>query len=641
MGNCNSVVPHDGTITPEQRVEYLKHTPFFMYLDTDALLNELADCFAVTIFVEAGQKLKDDDSGNMYIVAKGEMELSTVIPTTQRKTGFQKGFLCSKFAGDIVNKKSTEKDAKRRVSKAKLQDFVEDVSLYAKVDSTLMVCNDEKFKNFLKTHESLRPLMQQIVKSDISNYLAPLPFLKNIKESQISLLAAMCKYEAFEEKATLFNQGDEGDKLFIILSGQTDVTIGKTGLDEGQAEETDSDGRARQFRKSFNATKNGELFSDVYSEDHKATESGDNASPRESSPRPSTDDESETFLASMKPGDYFGETALMVNIPRTTTVRTRKKSLFLTIDKVAFQNFLRVCPDVTERMNDVMKDRMIGKLSSMDIPFLQGISPEMFSEFAHGVEMHELDENAVVFKEGDMGDRFYIIIHGEMRVEMGAAQGSGGQPAAKPAEQGGKENQKGALKRSMSMDIGHLGPGKYFGEMALVSHSTRAASVVSNTHAILMSVGADVFHKIFDANPQALCEFKLRCLQEKAELKHILAHPTGLSMFNVFLKKELADENIQFWVAVNNFKKDVSQEAAKELYDKYISESAELQVNVPGKMRKEVNKLITGEGTVGADIFDGSQDEIYKLMVRDNFARFKKTPEFKDFFENLGIFISD
>lgn len=606
---------------PAQRVEHLKHTPFFMYLDTEALLEELAGCFDSTICVEAGEKLMEVESDKMYIVAKGEMELSTVIPTTQRKSLFQKGFLCSKFPGDIVNKKSTEKDAKRRVSKAKLQDFVEDVSLYAKVDSVLLECNEEKFEKFMKEHESLRSLMQQIVQSDIGNYLSPLPFLKGIKESQISLLAAMCKYEAFDGKATLFNQGDEGDKLYIILSGQSDVTLQKDGGD-------DAGDQGRKFRKSINLTKNGELFSDI--------PVGDDSD----SPRPSIEEE-HTFLASMKAGDYFGETALMVNIPRTTTVRTRDKSLFLTIDKVAFHNFLRVCPDVKDRMNEVMKDRMIGKLSSMDIPFLQGISPEMFSEFAHGVEMHEMEKDAVVFKEGEMGDRFYIIIHGEVRVEMGSGHGhghGGGEDATKAAGNGAPLKK---MSRSMSMDIGHLGPGKYFGEMALVAHSTRAASVVSNTHAILMSVGADVFHKIFDANPQALCEFKLRCLQEKAELKHILAHPTGLSMFNVFLKKELADENIQFWVAVNNFKSDVSNAAAKDLYDKYISESAELQVNVPGKMRKQVNKLVAGEAAVGADIFEGCQTEIYKLMVRDNFARFKKTPEFKDFFENLGIFISD
>lgn len=266
----------------------------------------------------------------------------------------------------------------------------------------------------------------------------------------------------------------------------------------------------------------------------------------------------------------------------------------------------------------------------MDIPFMQGISPEMFLTFAHSVEMHEMPKDTVIFKEGDIGDRFYIVIHGEVRVETGSGN-----------KDGNKEDGKPRMKRAMSMDIGHLGPGKYFGEMALVAHTERSATCACNTHAILMSVGSDVFHKIFDDNPQALCEFKLRCLQEKAELKHILVHPTGLNMFNAFLKKELADENIQFWVAVNEFKKDASQEAAKALYDKFISESGELQVNVPGKMRKEISKIVSGDaGDVNVDIFEGSQNEIYKLMVRDNFARFKKTPEFTDFFENLGIFIS-
>ena len=44
----------------------------------------------------------------------------------------------------------TQKDAKRRVSKAKLQDFVDDVSLYAKEDTLLLMCDDEKFETFLK-----------------------------------------------------------------------------------------------------------------------------------------------------------------------------------------------------------------------------------------------------------------------------------------------------------------------------------------------------------------------------------------------------------------------------------------------------------------------------------------------------------
>ena len=52
----------------------------------------------------------------------------------------------------------------------------------------------------------------------------------------------------------------------------------------------------------------------------------------------------------------------MVNIPRTTTVTTNEKSLFVTIGKHEFHNFLRVCPDVNYRMQQVMKDRMMSKV---------------------------------------------------------------------------------------------------------------------------------------------------------------------------------------------------------------------------------------------------------------------------------------
>ena len=523
-----------------------------------------------------------------------------------------------------------EKDAKRRVSHAKLQDYVEDVNLFAKVDTVLMVCDSEKFEKFLSEQESIRPEIENITKSDIGGYLEPLPFLKGIKESQITVLAAMCRYEAMDASTNLFAQGDDGDKLYILLAGQCDVLIDKDA--DADAEKTSprsgspKPNTGRAFRKSIAKTKNGELFSEGYK-----NEKAEDLSPRASG---QSDDESQTFLASLKAGDYFGETALMVNIPRTTTVRTRKKSLFLTIDKRAFHNFLRVCPDVKERMNQLMKDRMMSKLSNMDIPFFQGISPSMFSEFAHSVQMHEMDKDAVVFKEGEMGDRFYIIIHGEVRVECDGIANEGGD------KEGDDNANKKAITRQMTMDIGHLGPGKYFGEMALVAHSERSASVICNTHAIIMSIGSNVFHKIFDSNPQALCEFKLRCLQAKAELKHILSHPTGLSMFDTFLKKELADENIQFWTAVNDFKETVSKESAQALYEKYISEAADLQVNVPGKMRKAIKAVVDGE-EITEDIFEGSQNEIYKLMVRDNFARFKKTEEFKNFFENLGIFLND
>ena len=323
-------------------------------------------------------------------------------------------------------------------------------------------------------------------------------------------------------------------QLYILLHGCCSVVAYRDkSLVGGDA--------GRDFRVTLKNTANGEMFSEASEKNifsveaiRKEVEEG----VEEVDPGTPGDKEKVT-LANLKKGDYFGETALMVNIPRTTTVTTSQKALFVTIGKHEFHNFLRVCPDVNYRMKQVMKDRMMSKLSSMSIPFFTGISKEMFAEFAHNVEMHEMQKEEAVFKYGDKGDHFYLIIHGEVRIEMDKMVNVGNYSPK------GKEDKP--LRRSMSMDIGHLGPGKYFGEMALVDddHTQRSASAICNKHSILLSVGREVFHKIFDYNPQALVEFRLRVQQDKAELKHILAHPRGMNMFETFLKKEVSANELQ------------------------------------------------------------------------------------------------
>ena len=44
---------------------------------------------------------------------------------------------------------------------------------------------------------------------------------------------------------------------------------------------------------------------------------------------------------------------------------------------------------------------------------------------------------------------------------------------------------------------------------------------------------------------------------------------------------------------------------------------------------------------INQDLFDKAQNEIYELMVRDNYARFKRTPDFREIFKCLGILLDD
>ena len=112
-----------------------------------------------------------------------------------------------------------------------------------------------KYKEYLDKNPTLKEGIEAITHSNIADFMAPLPFLKGIKETQRSMLAAMCKYEALDTGEDLFREGDEGDKIYILLQGSCSVIAYR---DKSIISSTD-----REFRSTLNHTKNGEIFSDA------------------------------------------------------------------------------------------------------------------------------------------------------------------------------------------------------------------------------------------------------------------------------------------------------------------------------------------------------------------------------------------
>ena len=241
---------------------------------------------------------------------------------------------------------------------------------------------------------------------------------------------------------------------------------------------------------------------------------------------------------------------------------------------------------------------------------LSGIPPGEIKAFTNLVEINQLVDGDVVFCEGDVGDRFYIIIHGEVKIES----------------------------------CGLLGPGNYFGEMALVSNNPRSATVIATCNTILLSVNKESFHRIFASNKQALAEFRLRLLRGSAELFHVLAHSIGISMYHSFLRRIHAEESLDFWLAVDNFcsiafkNNDMMWQKGKSIFDQFCAESSEHQVNLPDCIRTVLQSSLEKKDTVQSKLFQEAKEEIYQLMVRDNYLKFKASPDCKELFERcLGV----
>ena len=276
-------------------------------------------------------------------------------------------------------------------------------------------------------------------------------------------------------------------------------------------------------------------------------------------------------------------------------------------------------------MTTVVKKRLLSKLSTLGIPFLNGITDDMFSSLADSVEINEVPKDHVVFRQGDVGDKFYIIVHGSVEVTLNTEEIDGDEPDSR---------------------LGSLGPGAYFGEMALVSadNNLRTATVTSTQKSVLLSIEKDKFIDIFGSNPQVLAEFELRVLKKRAKLGHILKHSLGLASFREYLEKEHAGENIDFWVAATTFAREFQQMTkeerltkAKHIFVTFCAEYADRQINLPHDIMLELESNIHKSDEVSRDIFDAALSEITLLMERDNFGRYKSSQEFRDHFNRLGI----
>ena len=134
-------------------------------------------------------------------------------------------------------------------------------------------------------------------------------------------------------------------------------------------------------------------------------------------------------------------------------------------------------------------------------------------------------KNTVVIEQGDESNSLYIVARGQMRVYL--------------ANEEGKE-----------LLIRNLGPGDYFGELALLGGIPRTASVMTETDARLLVVTKQGFVQCVRSNPDIALETirqlveKLSSLTEKTGVgrrgtfDHRQADATGSGAYGGFIARD-------------------------------------------------------------------------------------------------------
>ena len=189
------------------------------------------------------------------------------------------------------------------------------------------------------------------------------------------------------------------------------------------------------------------------------------------------------FFGVVKPGDIFGELAVIAGLPRSATAMAKINCRVLSLDEKQFHAALEKKPEFALMLMGTMVQRLrqsIAKLGAarpaagapaehsdiLDRKSLAGLQNELAAQ-----EPAAFPTGKVIMTAGAVGAFMYVVLEGRVVISVGNSV------------------------------VERVGPGGIFGEMALVDRSARAASATAQTDCRLLAISRTAFIKLVKAKP--------------------------------------------------------------------------------------------------------------------------------------------
>eukprot|EP00854_Cymbomonas_tetramitiformis_P013461 gene13461-15908_t len=161
----------------------------------------------------------------------------------------------------------------------------------------------------------------------------------------------------------------------------------------------------------------------------------------------------EKEVGTLQAGFGFGELALLYNCPRNATVEATEACILWVLDQAVYNALKRT------HAEKLLKEKM----ELVDsVPSFKVITGEHRAQLADSLEPMTFQENEFIVREGEVGDRFYIVQVGEVAVE------------------------------TAGMELVRLVAGAFFGERALINDDPRMATVVCKEKAKCLELSREV-----------------------------------------------------------------------------------------------------------------------------------------------------
>ncbi|MFC1744151.1 cyclic nucleotide-binding domain-containing protein [Candidatus Riflebacteria bacterium] len=176
-------------------------------------------------------------------------------------------------------------------------------------------------------------------------------------------------------------------------------------------------------------------------------------------------------IRKLSKGDFIGISGIFKDKADRNQIKALNRVTCFIIPKQAILQFVRENPVLTPFFVHLLREHEILEFLGIT-SFLSALPHKKMLAFLENFEVFHAKEGDLILKQGSVGDKFYIIKHGQVRAFK---------------KNGDEEEQLGILET-----------GDYFGELALMMDRPRTASIEAVTDVECLTLTRPNFKSIFD-----------------------------------------------------------------------------------------------------------------------------------------------
>jgi cAMP-dependent protein kinase regulator len=174
-------------------------------------------------------------------------------------------------------------------------------------------------------------------------------------------------------------------------------------------------------------------------------------------------------VATLGPGEFFGEVALVSEGPRLASVEVRERSVLLEFKRQPLSRVSATHPEVEAAVQAFYQRRLVDHLLKTS-PLFTTLSPALKQTLSREFDLRAVPAGQVLLTQGQPGDAFYLLLRGQCELSLEQRPGRG-------------------------VALPELREGDVFGEISLLLGKPVSATVRTKTACVVLRLERAAFER--------------------------------------------------------------------------------------------------------------------------------------------------